>query len=77
MVPLFGLLNNLNGCNNGFTCPVQPGNQRLRVYLDFTKYPDVLNWLNNNTSYQMQATLTDKSTGNKVVITDQARIFKP
>uniref|UniRef100_A0A914CHL8 MD-2-related lipid-recognition domain-containing protein n=1 Tax=Acrobeloides nanus TaxID=290746 RepID=A0A914CHL8_9BILA len=72
-LPTFGLLNNLNGCTNGIACPIPQGNQVLKVTIDFSKFQAIIGLLKNDAPYQLQITLTNKATGDKIVVTAQAR----
>lgn len=65
--------NNLDGCTNGIACPIPQGNQVLKVTIDFSKFQAIINLLKNDAPYQLQITLTDKATNNKIVVTAQAR----
>uniref|UniRef100_A0A914D199 MD-2-related lipid-recognition domain-containing protein n=1 Tax=Acrobeloides nanus TaxID=290746 RepID=A0A914D199_9BILA len=72
-LPTFGLLNNLDGCTNGLACPIPTGNQIIKMTVDFSKFQAIINLLKNDAPYQLQFTLTNKQTGDKIVLTSQAR----
>ena len=63
----------MNGCTNGIACPIPQGNQVLKVTIDFSKFQAIIGLLKNDAPYQLQITLTNKATGDKIVVTAQAR----
>uniref|UniRef100_A0A914CA16 MD-2-related lipid-recognition domain-containing protein n=1 Tax=Acrobeloides nanus TaxID=290746 RepID=A0A914CA16_9BILA len=72
-LPTFGLLSNLDACAQGFHCPFEPGNHILQLETDFTNYDVIINLLKNDTPYELTYDLTNKDTGDKIVIHAQAR----
>uniref|UniRef100_A0A914EBY4 MD-2-related lipid-recognition domain-containing protein n=1 Tax=Acrobeloides nanus TaxID=290746 RepID=A0A914EBY4_9BILA len=72
-LPTFGLLSNLNACEEGVQCPVQPGNQIFQFYIDFNNFQLIINLLKNDTPYQMTFTFKDTDAGNTFVLYAQAR----
>ncbi|KAI6240168.1 MD-2-related lipid-recognition domain and Immunoglobulin E-set domain-containing protein [Aphelenchoides fujianensis] len=59
-IPTFGLLSNLDACQNGVPCPIQPGDQTLNITLDFSKYSSIIALLTDDAPYQLHYKLTDK-----------------
>uniref|UniRef100_A0A914CHW2 MD-2-related lipid-recognition domain-containing protein n=1 Tax=Acrobeloides nanus TaxID=290746 RepID=A0A914CHW2_9BILA len=72
-LPTFDLLSNWNGCEKGIICPLEPGNQIMKFYLDFTNYQIIINLLKNDTPYQLTYIFTNRDTGDKLVFYAQAR----
>uniref|UniRef100_A0A7E4ZSV7 ML domain-containing protein n=1 Tax=Panagrellus redivivus TaxID=6233 RepID=A0A7E4ZSV7_PANRE len=72
-LPTFGLLDNMNGCENGIPCPIPTGNNLLNVVVDFTKYDQIISLLTNDAPYQLEQIITDTVTGDKTCVTVQTR----
>uniref|UniRef100_A0A914DRE7 MD-2-related lipid-recognition domain-containing protein n=1 Tax=Acrobeloides nanus TaxID=290746 RepID=A0A914DRE7_9BILA len=69
----FGFLNNLDGCANGIECPIPQGEKIIKITADFLRFQALIGLLKNDTPYQLQTTLTNKATGDQIVVTVQAR----
>ena len=64
---------NWNGCEKGIICPLEPGNQIMKFYIDFTNYQIIINLLKNDTPYQLTYMFTNRETGDKLTVYVQAR----
>ncbi|KAE9551399.1 hypothetical protein FO519_005379 [Halicephalobus sp. NKZ332] len=72
-LPTFGLLDNLDACQNGVPCPVPTGNQILVITLDFSKFQAIINLLTDDAPYQIWFQLSDVDSGDQTCLTVQAR----
>lgn len=71
----FHLRNNQDACANGISCPVNVGKQWLKVVIDFTPYKAIIGLLQDNTAYQIEYSLLDKASGDKLCLMFQARAY--
>ncbi|CAI4231293.1 unnamed protein product [Auanema sp. JU1783] len=76
-LPTFGLLKNIDACQDGIPCPVKPGRQNLNVVIDFTKYETIINMLKDNAPYQLEYFLHDDKTKDEGCVLVQARARIP
>jgi hypothetical protein len=64
----------LNGCEYA-ACPIPPGNQIIKLKIDFSQFQNIVNLLNDNTPYQLDIKLTNKDTNVEVTAHVQAKVI--
>uniref|UniRef100_A0A914YBV3 MD-2-related lipid-recognition domain-containing protein n=1 Tax=Panagrolaimus superbus TaxID=310955 RepID=A0A914YBV3_9BILA len=71
-LPTLGMLNNLDACSYGVPCPVPKGNQAMTLTIDFSKFQNIIDLLQDDSPYQVQMVMTADN-GDQVCATVQAR----
>ncbi|MFH4975855.1 hypothetical protein AB6A40_002564 [Gnathostoma spinigerum] len=62
-IPTLGMMEDLDACQNGVTCPVPHGPQRIKLKLDFTPFRIILSKLKRNAVFKMRYKVTDRISG--------------
>ncbi|CAI4224849.1 unnamed protein product [Auanema sp. JU1783] len=72
-LPTFGLLKEMNACDNGISCPVPAGSHSFNIELDFSKHETIINMLKDDSPYQLQFVFDNARTKNIGCLLTQAR----
>ncbi|TKR81480.1 hypothetical protein L596_015343 [Steinernema carpocapsae] len=64
-INIFGLLDNIDGCQMAHNCPLQPGNLSLELPIDLSKYAAIIQFLTSGNAYQLQIEMFDYNQGSK------------